>query len=140
MKNLYQPILFIITIALLSSCATMGGTSSNDYFSVEKETIIDNTKEALRDNNLRIHEEVENEDGSYEITAYQPEGRKFTSQESAINRIRVLLTPQEENGFRVSVQQPRKHAMARTASSVDYRSRILRSLNELLPPDGVAEL
>lgn len=137
MRNIYKSIFYITFLAVLSSCASMGGASTNDYFTVDKERLINHAKEALRDNNLRINQELEMENGSYAITAFIPEGRKFTSRESAINQIKVTLKPDGESGYRVSIEQPRKHAMARTASSVDYRKNILQSLNDLIPTEDV---
>jgi hypothetical protein len=127
-------LLFLIPV-LITSCATMQGVNnSNDFFAVNEEMMLEKAKEAIRENNLRIHNEEIIDNGAIQITAYRPEGRLFTSEEQAINRIRVILTPSgEEDGFRVTIIEPRTHAMARTASTVEYKNRILRTLNELLP-------
>lgn len=133
--RLVSAILFFLIIVIITSCASMGGISkSNNFFAVNEQTILEKAKEAIRENNLRIHNEEIIDSGAIQITAYRPEGRMYTSEEQAINRIRVILTPSdEEGGYRVTIFEPKTHAMARTASSVEYKSRILSTLNELLP-------
>jgi hypothetical protein len=134
MKYLYKTVLIALFTSFLISCASSSGVNrSNDTFYMDKETMIDHTKNAIRENSLRIYDEETRSDGGHEFTVYRPEGRLFTSENPAVNRIRIILTPiEDEEGFKVAVQQPSTHAMARTASTVDYRSRILRTLNQLI--------
>lgn len=131
----YLILLTFITI-LITSCATSNRLSSNDTFYVDKETLIEKSKEAIAENNLRIRDEEELEDGSYQINSYRDESRYFTSEEQAINRVSIIISPlQGEDGFKISIQEPRIHAMARSADTIEYRGRLLRTLNELLPSE-----
>lgn len=133
MRDISRFIFFLISLFMFSSCAIFNSGSRENHFIVDQARLVHFTKEILRDNNLYIYKELEEEDGSYEITAFlPPEGREYPDEVTAINSIRVILSPDEEEGFFVSVQQPPKHERHRRASHIDYEERLLDSLHEML--------
>lgn len=135
MRDISRFIFSLIFLFLFSSCAIFNSGSKENHFIVDQARLVEFTKEILRDNNLYIYTELEEEDGSYEITAFLPqEDNDYPDEVTAINSIRVILSPEEE-GFFVSVQQPPKHERHRRASHIDYEERLLDALHEMLDPE-----
>ncbi len=139
MREISRLVFCLLFLFIFSTCAIFyNAESRRDYFIVDQARLVEFTKEALRENNLRIYSEMVREDGIYEIIAFlPPEGREYPSEVTDINSLRVFLTPDVEGGFYVSVQQPPEQEMPRAVAHIDYKDRLLHALNELINPEEV---